>query len=177
MHYFITADAIFWKNHKEFIDICSQLGILVIRSAFILGRNVLLRAEREGAHMPRPQKKRCICSLPRGGGFVPKGCEVSGSINLTYDEYEVIRLLDLMQMTQEQCALRRGISRPTVTRIYDEARRKMADMLVNVRELTISGGDVYVCPAMRPECEGEEHCCHKNPGLERGWLKAHSDDH
>ena len=127
--------------------------------------------------MPRPQKQRCICSLPRGERFVPQGCEASGSINLTYDEYEVIRLLDHMQMTQEQCALRMGISRPTVTRIYDEARRKMADMLVNVRALTISGGDVYVCPAMRPECEGEKHCCHRNPGLERGWLKAHSDDH
>ena len=62
-------------------------------------------------------------------------------------------------MTQEQCAERMGISRPTVTRIYNEARRKVADMLVNSRNLTISGGDVYVCPAMRPECAGEEHCC------------------
>ena len=127
--------------------------------------------------MARPPKQRCICSLPQVTGFTPQGCAADGTVELTYDEYEVIRLLDHMQMTQEQCAQRMGISRPTVTRIYDEARRKMADMLVNVRELTISGGDVYVCPAMRPECEGEEHCCHKNPGLERGWLKAHSDDH
>ena len=111
--------------------------------------------------MPRPQKQRCICSLPRAGGFIPQGCEASGSVNLTYDEYEVIRLLDHRQMTQEQCAERMGISRPTVTRIYDEARRKVADMLVNSRSLTISGGDVYVCPAMRPECAGEEHCCHR----------------
>ena len=117
--------------------------------------------------MPRPQKQRCICSLPRAGGFTPQGCEASGSVNLTYDEYEVIRLLDHMQMTQEQCAGRMGISRPTVTRIYDEARRKVADMLVNSRSLTISGGDVYVCPAMRPECEGEEHCCHREQAT--GW--------
>ena len=101
--------------------------------------------------MPRPQKQRCICSLPRARGFAPQGCGASGSVNLTYDEYEVIRLLDYMQMTQEQCAERMGISRPTVTRIYNEARRKVADMLVNSRNLTISGGDVYVCPAMRPE--------------------------
>lgn len=111
--------------------------------------------------MPRPQKQRCICSLPRARGFAPQGCGASGSVNLTYDEYEVIRLLDYMQMTQERCAERMGISRPTVTRIYDEARRKVADMLVNSRNLTISGGDVYVCPAMRPECAGEEHCCHR----------------
>ena len=118
--------------------------------------------------MARPPKQRCICSLPYVTGFGPTGCEPPGSINLTYDEYEVIRLLDHMQMTQEQCAKRMQISRPTVTRIYDEARRKMADMLVNGKTLTIGGGVVFVCPAMRPECAGEEHCCHKNPDLSRG---------
>ena len=118
--------------------------------------------------MARPQKQRCICSLPRVTGFSPQGCEPSGSINLTYDEYEVIRLLDYMQMTQEQCAQRMGISRPTVTRIYDEARRKMADMLVNGRGLTIGGGDVYVCLQMRLECADEENCCHRNKELLRG---------
>lgn len=111
--------------------------------------------------MARPQKQRCICSVPKEDGFVPQGCEASGSINLTYDEYEALRLLDYMHMTQEQCAKRMEISRPTVTRIYEEARRKMADMLVNGRALTIGGGDVYVCPAVKPECAGEEHCCHR----------------
>ena len=125
--------------------------------------------------MARPQKLRCICSLPQVAGFGPQGCESSGSINLTYDEYEVIRLLDHMQMTQEQCAKRMQISRPTVTRIYDEARRKMADMLVNGKTLTIGRGDVFVCPTMRPECAGEEHCCHKNPDLSRG-VRTLEDD-
>ena len=125
--------------------------------------------------MARPQKQRGICSLPQVAGFGPTGCEPPGSINLTYDEYEVIRLLDHMQMTQEQCAKRMQISRPTVTRIYDEARRKMADMLVNGKTLTIGGGDVFVCPAMRPECAGEEHCCHKNPDLSRG-VRTLEDD-
>ena len=125
--------------------------------------------------MARPPKQRCICSLPYVTGFGPTGCEPPGSINLTYDEYEVIRLLDHMQMTQEQCAKRMQISRPTVTRIYDEARRKMADMLVNGKTLTIGGGDVFVCPAMGPECAGEEHCCHKNPDLSRG-VRTLEDD-
>ena len=89
--------------------------------------------------MARPQKQRCICSVPRVTGFSPQGCEPSGSINLTYDEYEVLRLLDHLQMTQEQCAQRMQISRPTVTRIYDEARRKIADMLVGGKSLTIGG--------------------------------------
>ncbi len=115
--------------------------------------------------MPRPQKQRCICSIPAVKGFSPEGSKGTGSINLTYDEYEVIRLLDYMQMTQEQCAKRMGVSRPTVTRIYDGAREKIADMLVNGRMMTIGGGDVFVCPAIKPECEGEEHCCHKKREL------------
>ena len=119
--------------------------------------------------MSRPQKQRCICSVPEVTGFEPQGCAPSGSITLTYDEYETIRLLDYMQLTQEQCAKRMGISRPTVTRIYDEARRKMADMIVNGKSLVIGGGDVYVCPAMRPECADEEHCCHKDKNLSGGW--------
>lgn len=119
--------------------------------------------------MPRPQKRRCICSIPTVKGFSPDGNKGGGSVNLTYDEYEAIRLLDHMQMTQEQCAQRMGISRPTVTRIYDEARRKMADMLVSGKNLTIGGGDVFVCPEMRPECVDEEHCCHRDRELSRGW--------
>ena len=125
--------------------------------------------------MARPQKQRCICSVPCVTGFSPQGCEPSGSINLTYDEYEVLRLLDHLQMTQEQCAKRMQISRPTVTRIYDEARRKMADMLVDGKSLTIGGGDVFVCPAMRPECAEAEHCCHKDPELSRG-VRTFEDD-
>lgn len=119
--------------------------------------------------MGRPQKQRCICSIPQITGFSPQGCAPSGSINLTYDEYEVIRLLDYKQMTQEQCAKRMGISRPTVTRIYNEGRRKIADMLSNGKNLIIGGGDVFVCPELRPECVGEENCCHKNRELSRGW--------
>ena len=119
--------------------------------------------------MARPQKQRCICSVPQVTGFSPQGCEPSGNINLTYDEYEVIRLLDHKRMTQEQCAGRMGISRPTVTRIYDEARRKVADMLANGRTLTIGGGDVFVCPQMRPECEEAEPGCHRPKELARGW--------
>lgn len=122
--------------------------------------------------MPRPQKSRCICSVPEVKGFTPVGCKSSGSTNLTYDEYEVIRLLDYMKMTQEDCAVRMDVSRPTVTRIYTEARRKLADMLVNGRNLTIGGGDVTVCREIRPECRDEVHCCHKDPNLLRGRRNA-----
>lgn len=110
--------------------------------------------------MARPQKLRCICSVPEIKEFVAKG-GTGETINLTYDEYEVIRLLDDRRMNQEECAARMNVSRSTVTRIYDEARRKIAAALVNGYSLTIGGGDVTVCTAMRPECAGEVNCCHK----------------
>ena len=56
--------------------------------------------------------------------FSPQGCTANGSVNLTYDEYEVIRVLDFPKMTQEECAVKMDISRPTVTRIYDTPDRK-----------------------------------------------------
>lgn len=111
--------------------------------------------------MARPQKLRCICSKPKVTGLIPEGCPGSGNINLTYDEYEVIRLLDYIKLTQEQCAEKMNISRPTVTRIYNEARQKIADVLVNGQRLTISGGDVTVCEEIRPECAGKKYCCHR----------------
>ncbi len=111
--------------------------------------------------MARPQKCRCICSKPKVTEFLPDCGGGDESVNLLYDEYEAIRLLDYEGMTQEQCARKMNVSRPTVTRIYDEARRKMADALVNGKALTIGGGDVIVCTEMRPECVNEKHCCHK----------------
>lgn len=111
--------------------------------------------------MARPQKCRCICSKPRITEFIPRGASKKDSVNLTFDEYEVVRLLDYVNLNQEQCAAKMDISRPTVTRIYNGARQKLADALVNGRSITISGGDVTVCEQMRPECVNEKYCCHR----------------
>ena len=61
------------------------------------------------------------------------------------DEYECIRLIDLEGLTQEQCAAQMLVTRTTVTAIYESARKKLADALVNGKRLTISGGEVTVC--------------------------------
>lgn len=111
--------------------------------------------------MARRQKYRCICSKPAVKGFQPEGCPSGGTVIIGYDEYEVIRLLDYRQLTQEECARKMNISRPTVTRIYAEVRQKVADAMVNGKSIRIEGGDVIVCEAMKPECVNEEHCCHR----------------
>lgn len=119
------------------------------------------KSRKRGADMARPQKCRCICSIPGTAGFLPEGRPPNGAVTIGYDEYEAIRLLDYVQLTQEECARKMNISRPTVTRIYNEARNKMADAMVNGRSIRIEGGDVIVCQAVKPECINEVHCCHK----------------
>ena len=103
---------------------------------------------------------RCICSLPKCGSFGPLDT-FSGdgdTLVMTLDEYEAIRLLDYMGFSQEACALRMNVSRPTVVRIYESARRKMAEAIVTGE---IRGGSVTVCTAPRPECADEPYCCHR----------------
>ena len=113
--------------------------------------------------MARPEKCRMICSEPKVRRFSPSGALSSGEVTLQFDEYEVLRLIDLEGLTQAQCAEKLGVSRPTVTRIYDNARRTLSQSVVEGKALKIEGGDVIVCAAYRDECEHVENCCHKKP--------------
>ena len=96
--------------------------------------------------MPRPCKRRRICSAPACGRFAPEGAEGSGlPVKLTLDEYEAIRLIDYVGMTQEECAAQMRVARATVQAIYGSARAKLAACLVMHRPLEIGGGDVELC--------------------------------
>ena len=96
--------------------------------------------------MPRPPRCRRVCSLPKAGEFAPSGCAADAEvIIMRIDEYEVIRLIDLLGLTQEQCAAQMDVSRTTVTGVYDGARRKLADALVHGKRLLIEGGHIQLC--------------------------------
>ncbi len=90
--------------------------------------------------MSRPTRCRRIERLPVFRSFSPDDITAAESVQMTVDEYEALRLLDHEGLTQETCAARMNISRTTVTSIYDSARRKVADALVNGRRLLITGG-------------------------------------
>ena len=77
---------------------------------------------------------------------------------MTLDEYEAIRLMDLENLQQEQAAAQMGVARTTVQLIYNNARRKLADCLVNGKRLVIEGGDVALCER-HARCPGRGHCC------------------
>jgi hypothetical protein len=60
-------------------------------------------------------------------------------IVLNVDEFEAVRLIDYEGLTQEEAARRMEVSRGTVWRCIDSARKKIASMLVEGRELVIEG--------------------------------------
>ena len=79
------------------------------------------------------------------------------------DEYESVRLIDLEGFTQEQCADQMEISRATAQAIYQNARKKLADCVVNGRTLVIGGGEYRVCEQWNSH--GEGGCCHRGCGI------------
>lgn len=117
--------------------------------------------------MPRPCKRRRICAMPGCGRFGPKdrtGAE-HPVVTMTLDEYESVRLIDLLGMTQEQCAQQMNVARTTAQTIYNSARVKLAECLVNQKELKIEGGDYVLCDEKTEEC-GCGHGCGRRCCLE-----------
>ena len=105
--------------------------------------------------MPRPSRCRRVCAEPAYDCFVPEGIPCGGCVVLGMDEYEAIRLIDLEQLNQIECAARMDISRTTVAEVYASARRKLADCLVNGRPLRIEGGNYRLCEGAAAGCPGE----------------------
>ena len=103
--------------------------------------------------MPRPVKCRKVCHFPNVLEFLPADdTEKKMPIVLTVDEYETIRLLDKKGYSQEQCAESMQIARTTVQRIYEIARKKIADALIDGHPLKIDGGDFIICDGQSSDC-------------------------
>lgn len=102
--------------------------------------------------MSRPRKWRKVCCLPESNLFGPLNMSNIDSeiLMMTVEEYETIRLIDLEEMTQEECAERMNVARTTVQRIYNDARKKLAESLVNGNILKIEGGDYKLCDESEP---------------------------
>ena len=76
---------------------------------------------------------------------------------MTVDEFEAIRLIDLERFDQQECAERMNVARTTAQAIYNSARAKLAEFLVNGMELSISGGEYVLCDREQPCC-GSGNC-------------------
>ncbi len=102
--------------------------------------------------MTRPCKKRRVCVSPGVTVYKPAGIPGRSLewVTLALDEYEAVRLLDHEGLDQQAAAEAMGVSRPTVTRIYAEARKTIAAMLVLGNALRIEGGPIVHDPAATP---------------------------
>lgn len=104
--------------------------------------------------MPRPCKRRRVCMVPACRRFGPLEDDEDDlePVNMTVDEFESIRLIDLEGLSQEECAQRMSVARTTAQSIYNSARRKLAACLVEGRPLDIGGGWYSLC-------DGNAGCC------------------
>jgi hypothetical protein len=99
--------------------------------------------EERGIKMPRPRRRRLVRFKPSVVYFKPAGIMLSNLKNetISFDEFEAVRLKDLEQLDQKDAAKRMKISQPTFHRLVLEARKKIANALVNGKSIKIEGGN------------------------------------
>lgn len=94
--------------------------------------------------MPRPKRIRKMTNPPHFKGFRPIGLpEENNPVIINYEEYESIRLSDFELYSHLEASRIMEISRPTYTRIYESARRKVAQAFVLGKVIVFEGGKVY----------------------------------
>ncbi len=89
--------------------------------------------------MPRPHKHRRVLFNPNVLYFKPAGIHLKEleEVILFPDEFEAIRLKDLLGLDQNTCAKQMNISQPTFHRIVHSARKKIADAIINGKAIRI----------------------------------------
>ncbi len=75
-------------------------------------------------------------------GYKPFGVPMRdiGTVIITVEEYESLRLADYENLTHEEAARKMEVSRPTFTRIYDKARKNVARAFAEGKAIVIQGG-------------------------------------
>ncbi len=93
--------------------------------------------------MPRPIKCRMIDSTPGVRLFKPQGIPARQlqEVYLTMEGYEALRLADKEGLRQAEAAERMQVSRQTFGRILAQARKAVAEAIVEGLVLRIEGGE------------------------------------
>ena len=93
---------------------------------------------------PRPKRFRKLKEPPHITGFIPENEDFDPNdyVNLLFEELEALKLADYEGLSQLEASKHLGVSRPTFTRIYDSALKKIAKALVEHKKLVIGGGNV-----------------------------------
>ncbi len=101
--------------------------------------------------MVRPHKNRMVAYNPDISSFKPRGIPLIDleEVQITIDEYEALRLSDLMDMSYEEAANKMKVSRATFGRIVRRARKTVADALINGKAIIIQGGSYRIVDKSR----------------------------
>lgn len=101
--------------------------------------------------MGREKTKRNLTYKPAFKDFIPENRPFTGVTLLLDEEMEAIYLMDILNLYQEEAAIRMEVSRPTFTRILKNARQKLTRALVYGNKITIQDDDlgyiVAICSA------------------------------
>ncbi len=93
----------------------------------------------------RPKKYRIVRLDPKISQFSPRGKPGRpDEILLSMDEFEALRLADLMAQNQKEAAKSMRISQQTFSRILKKAHQRLADALVNGKIIKIQGGSYVI---------------------------------
>lgn len=89
----------------------------------------------------RPRLNRSLNGGPSARCYAPQcNSDQQGEVvSLLLEEMAAINLIDLQQLEQEQAAAVLGVSRKTIWRDIHEARRKIADALINGKTIQMAG--------------------------------------
>ena len=88
----------------------------------------------------RRRGRRWISEVPSVRCFLPEGCPRTEALSLTLEELEAVRLVDLLDLDQEEAAFYMGVSRKALWNDLMNARHKIAAALVYGMGLLIEGG-------------------------------------
>lgn len=100
-----------------------------------------------GPRRGRRRALRRVASLPPVKTFVPdingdgRFSEPGDPVVLSVEEYEALRLVDYLDMDQEEASFHMGVSRRAFWQDLQTARFKIAKALCTGRRIIIEGGD------------------------------------
>ncbi len=92
---------------------------------------------------------------------MPEGCPKTELVSLSLEELEAVRLVDLLELEQEEAAFYMGISRKAFWNDLTSARKKIAMALVYGMGIRIEGGS-YVLRGMQVADAGEQAAAASN---------------
>jgi len=101
--------------------------------------------------MARPKKHRMVSFNPQIDYFKPRGIPMRdlSEVCLAVDEREAIRLADLIGMSHEDAGRHMNVSRATFGRIIQQARKVVADALINGKAINVEGGNYKIVDDLR----------------------------